>query len=326
MNEYPYMNARVSAKRSKLLDRGDYEDLLKMQPNEIARNLEEGDYRDDINELGARYDGVELVELALNRNLSRTLAHLREIAPAELERIISVYIRRYDITTIKRLLRWKRSEDDIEIQDLLMPVGDFDRERLEELAEEDFQDILDSIRFRDSEIDYQSYIEGKDELAEIESALDEAYFDELNILADELGSPQFRRFIRKELEHENLTTVLRLKRYGFSEDEIKPLLLSRTTKLAEEAAGTEGLEEALEVVKREEEVEGERLEDVEQALEVKRLEQAMRIGGTEPLGITAILGFIIAKIVEVKNLRMLIRAKEAGIQNRETIRRNLVRA
>lgn len=326
MKGYPYMSARVSAKRAKLLDSSDYEDLLKMQPNEIARRLEEGEYRKDINELGARHDGVELVELALNRNLSRTLLHLREIAPSELERTINIYIRRYDITTIKRLLRWKRSDDGADIQDLLMPVGEFDLERLEELAEKEFDEIMDSIEFKDSEVDYQNYLEGKEELAEIETALDEAYFDELEILASEIGSPQFRKFIKKELEHETLRTVLRLKRYEFSEEEIRSTLFSEMKGLAEEVVRAEDLEEALEIVRREEEVEGERLEDIEHALEVKRLETALRAGSTEPLGLTSILGYIVAKMVEVKNLRMLIRAKEAGIQNLETIRSNLVRA
>ncbi len=322
---YPYMYARVSAKRAKLLDSGDYESLLKMQPNEIARNLEEGDYRDDINELGARYDGVELVELALNRNLSRTLSHLRETSPDNLQEVMDAYLRRYDIQSLKRLLRWKRGGEDIDIEDLMIPVGRYNPETLQELAEKDFEEVLASIKFPGSEVDYRGHLEGKEKLSEIERALDKAYFEELELLASEVGSSQFRRFIREELEYENLRTALRLKKYGFSRDEIEPYLLAKNgSSLVEKVLESRDIDEALGTVRENRGIQAERLEDIEHELEAQRLKDALKMLHTEPLGVTSILGYIVAKIIEVKNLRMLIRAKQTGIQNRETIRRNLV--
>ncbi|MFB6213763.1 MAG: V-type ATPase subunit [Candidatus Nanohaloarchaea archaeon] len=327
MTDYPYMYARVSAKRAKLLDTGDYENLVKMQPNEIARNLEEGDYREDINELGARHEGVELVELALNRNLSRTLTHLSEIAPPELEEVIETYLRKYELTSLKRLLRWKKSDRDIEIEDMLVTTGDICGEPIDELKEESFEEILEAIRFKDSQVDYRDYIEDPSDLREIEHALDRAYYDELDILSEKVESPRFRSFIRKELEYESLSTALRLKKYGYSYEQIEPYLVARNgSSLVEEVGHTEDIDRALEIVKSEKDVDGERLEDVEHALEVQRLEKALTMLHTEPLGITSILGYIVAKIIEVKNLRMLIRAKQTGIQNLETIRSNLVTA
>ncbi|MFB6147480.1 MAG: V-type ATPase subunit, partial [Candidatus Nanohaloarchaea archaeon] len=327
MTDYPYMYARVSAKRAKLLDTSDYENLVKMQPNEIARNLGEGEYRQEIDELGARYDGVELVELALTKNLSRTLSHLSTISPPELEEVMNVYLRRYDLISIKRLLRWKKSDRSIDIEDLMVPAGSIDRETLEELKQMEFDEIVGSVSFSDSLVSYGSYIEGEQELREIENSLDKAYYEELHELSDRIESQHFSRFIRKELEFENLRTVLRLKKYGRGYDDIEPYLVARNgSGLVEEAGRAEDLDEALDIVRREKEVEGDRLEDIEQALEVQRLEEALTMLHAEPLGITSILGYVVAKIIEVKNLRMLIRAKETGIQNLETIRKNLVMA
>jgi V/A-type H+-transporting ATPase subunit C len=327
MTDYPYMYARVSAKRAKLLDTKDYDNLVKMQPNEIARNLEEGEYRDEINELGARYDGVELVELALNKNLSNTLSHLRKIAPPELSEVITVYLRRYDLTSIKRLLRWKKSDRDVEIQDLMLPAGELDIEELEELSEMEFEEIVESISFPDSEINYQNYIGGRTELRKIEGLLDKAYYDELEILAERVKSDKFRRFIYKELEYQNLSTSMRLKKYGYSYEEIQEYLVARNgSSLVEEVGRAQDVDEAIDAVRSERGVEGDRLEDIEHELEVQRLEKALTMLHTEPLGITSILGYIVAKIIEVKNLRMLIRAKQTGIQNLETIRNNLVMA
>lgn len=326
--DYPYMYARVSAKRAKLLENGDYENLLKMQPNEIARKLEEGAYRSEINELGARYEGVELVELALNRNLSNELSHLCKIAPESLEKVIKAYLRKYDLRSIKRLLRWKKSGEEARIDELLIPVSNFDMENLRELSEKDFEEILEEIRFPDSEIDYRSSIEGKTDLKEIEHALDEAYYDELQKLSEAINTEQFRRFIREEVEHQNISTVLRLKKYGLPAEEISNYLVaSNHSKLVENVLEAEELESAIDLVREEKDIGGfERLEDIEHALEVERLQKALTMLHTEPLGVTSILGYIVAKIIEVKNLRMLIRAKETGIQNLDTIRRNLVTA
>lgn len=329
MKDYPYMYARVSAKRAKLLDESDYESFLKMQPNQIARNLEEGEYRKEINELGARHDGVELVELALNRNLANTMKELCDIAPESLENVIVAYMRRYDIQSLKRLLRWKKSGQENEIESLLTPVGSYTMEELKELAEKDFEEIAGSISFPDSEIDYQKYLEGCETCARIEKALDAAYFEEMKRLAEKVGSNRFRDFIEDEIEYENLRTALRLKKYGFTRERIEEMLVTGDrSSVVEGVLSSESVEEAVDIVRNSKWRIGEEedLEDVEHALEVDRLRRAVQMLHTEPLGITSILGYIVAKIVEVKNLRMLIRAKETGIQNRETIRKNLVAA
>ncbi len=329
MSEYPYMYARISAKRAKLLDSQDYEKLLKMQPNEIARYLEEGEYREDIDELGARHDGVELVELALNRNLSRVFTHMCQISPEPLEKVIKAYLRKYDIMSLKRLLRWKRSgEGQNDIEDLLIPVGSLTFDELERLSDMEFDQILEEINFADSEINYQNYLEDREDLPEIERALDQAYYDELSMLAEKVDSPRFSRFIREELENENLRTALRLKKYDFEPDEIREYLAVRNgSELVEQVVNADDFDEAMETVRnsgKAGDIEDGLLEDIEHAMDAQRLEGALTMLHVEPLGTTSILGYVIAKIIEVKNLRMLIRAKETGIQNRETIRRNLV--
>lgn len=329
MKEYPYMYARVSAKRAKLLDSSDYEKLLKMQPNEIARFLEEREYREAIDELAAKYDGVELVELGLNRNLSNTLAHLVEISPEPLKKVINAYLRKYDIISLKRLLRWKKGGQQDSINALFIPAGSLSFETLEEMSEKSFEEIVDSIGFRDSRVDYQDYLEGKQELREIEAALDQAYYDELEMIAGETRNDRFKRFLKKELEYENLRTALRLKKYGFNAEDIENHLGNRNgSDLVEEVMEAENIDRAIEILRehgRAEESE-DRLEDVEHALNVERLQDALQMLHIEPLGMTSILGYIIAKIVEVNNLRVLVRAKETGIQNLETIRSNLVTA
>jgi V/A-type H+-transporting ATPase subunit C len=326
--DYPYMYARVSAKKKKLLDRNDYESLWKMQPNGIARKLEEGDYKEDINELGSDHEGVELVELALVRNLSRTMSHLAEISPESLKPVLDAYLRRYDILSFKRLLRWKKGGGENDIDSFLIPVGDYSYEDFKELSEESFEDICKAIEFPEAGVDYQSVVDPEADLREIERELDIQYYRELKQVSDTVGSKWFDRFVDQELEYENLKIALRLKKYGLDRDKIREWLVTdEFTNTSEQIIEAEDLGKAIEVVRDsgKAEVNGDQtLEDIEHSLEVARLKRALRNLHIEPLGATSILGYVIAKIIEVKNLRMLIRAKETGIQNIETIKRNLV--
>ncbi|PSG99929.1 MAG: hypothetical protein BRC28_02120 [Nanohaloarchaea archaeon SW_4_43_9] len=325
--DYPYMYARVSAKRAKLLDESNYNQLIKMEPNEIARKLQEGSYKKDIDELGVKYDGVELVELALMRNVSRTMANLIDISPDSLDPVINAFLRRYDILSLKRLLRWKKGEEKGEVKDLLVPVAQYTVEDMEELSEKSFEEICKSIEFSDSNVKYQSFIEDTGDVRKVERDLDRAYYTEMTELADSIGM-WFQKFIRKEIECENLKIILRLKKYGLEKEKIKDWLISEPeTTCVRKTLQASDLKDAISEVEKCEDIQFrdyKNLEQVEQTLEVERLKSAFRTLHTEPLGITSVFGYIVAKMVEVKNLRMLIRAKETGIQNQETIKRNLV--
>ncbi|MFB6207934.1 MAG: V-type ATPase subunit [Candidatus Nanohaloarchaea archaeon] len=327
--DYPYMSARVSAKKAKLLDRNDYDNFLKMQPNEIAKNLEEGVYKKDIDALGSKYDGVRLVELALSRNLSRELSHIVELSSDELEEIVKTYLRRYDIISLKRLLRWKKGGEKGSIEDLMTPVTTYSFADLKELSEKNFEEIVEEINF-DSRINYQRYLEDRETLQEIEHGLDQVYYDELEELVDSVSSPRLEEFISREIENQNLRLALRLKRYDVDEKEIRNRMLENGKPgLAEEVIGAKDFEQAVELVMESDKVEepaGDTLEDIEHAMEAKRLKDSLKMMHTEPLGITTVLGYVIAKIIEVKNLRVLIRAKETGIHNPDTIRKNLILA
>lgn len=327
--DHPYMYARVSAKRAKLLERNDYENLLKMEPNEIARNLEERDYQKDINQLGSRHDGVELVELALMRNVSRSMSELVEIAPESLEPVINSYLRRYDLLSIKRLLRWKRGGEKNSIEDFLVPVGRYNYEELKDLSNKEFEEICQLIEFPDSDIDYCSRVKPDQEINQIEKALDRAYYEEMDLVAEKVGSKWFERLVKQEAEIENLKIALRLKKYGTEPEEIREWMITdRLTGVVEDVITAENFNDVRKIIKNSDLVEiSERedtVEEIEHSLEVERLRRALRNLHIEPLGATSILGYITAKLIEIKNLRMLIRAKETGIQNLEVIRSNLV--
>lgn len=324
--DYPYMYARVSAKRAKLFDQSDYQNLIKMGPNEITRKLEEGEYKKEINQLGSTYNGVQLAELALAQNMAREMGELVEMADGRLQKVIKTYLRKYDVLTLKRILRAKKmGEEDFE--DYLTPISALSQEEIQEMNDKTFEEIKDSISFEGSYVDYQERLEGTETLAEIETVLDQAYYDDIMRLAEKARNQQLKDFIKEEVEYENLKMALRLKKYDLENEQIREKLLKVENGRKVEEVLNRDFEDALDYVIAELglNVENE-IESVEHAIEVHRLNNAIRMLHTQPLGLSSILGYIVAKITEVKNLRMLLRAKETGIQNQETIQRQLVLA
>ncbi len=323
--DYPYMNARVSAKGAKLLDRQDYEQLLKMESNEIARKLEEGGYGKEINHLGSQLEGTQLVEAALRNNMYRELKELVEISPNGLADIIETFIRRIDVTTYKRIIRWKKSDEREEIEAVIGPGYKLDMEKIQELSEKTLEEILKEIEFEGSK-DYTAEMEASDSVEELENALDTAYFEELLSKADSTGNESFRSFVRSELEYENLRTVLRLKKHGVEDEDIRERLIEvEVSELVEDCINAGSLEDAVELVEESSwDIEDGSMENVELQLQIARRRKARKAMKTESMGLTSVIAYIIAKIVEVNNLRMIIQAKSTGIQSAEEIRENLV--
>ena len=322
--DYPYMYARVSAKRAKLFDSSDYQNLVKMGPNEITVKLEEGEYQEEINQLGSKYDGVQLAELALAQNMAREMGELVEMADGTLQNVIKTYLRKYDIVTLKRILRAKQTGEK-DFQDYLTPISALTTEEIQEMGDKSFQEIKQSINFEESQVDYQERLENTETLAEIETALDQAYYDDIMQLAKKTGNKQLKQFIREEIEYENLKMALRLKKYDIDTEDIENRLLKTENGKKVKEVLQRDFEDALNYVITELSLETDpEIETVEHAIEVHRLDNAIRMLHTQPLSLSSILGYVVAKITEVKNLRMLLRAKETGIQNQETIQRQLV--
>jgi V/A-type H+-transporting ATPase subunit C len=104
---YPYVCARVRAKRAFLLPYDTYRKLLLMDTHEITRFLGESHYKKEINELGLKATGHHLTELALNRNIAEVYQQILGYCEGDLSTMLSAYLQREDIWNIKAILRGK---------------------------------------------------------------------------------------------------------------------------------------------------------------------------------------------------------------------------
>ena len=102
---YPYTYVRTVVMRSLLFRREDYQKMLKMSFSEIAKFLQESNYRKEINELAMNYSGPDLLELALNKSLAESFKKLIRISSEELGLLIREYAKRKDIEDLKTIIR-----------------------------------------------------------------------------------------------------------------------------------------------------------------------------------------------------------------------------
>jgi V/A-type H+-transporting ATPase subunit C len=105
--KYAYITGRVRAMKTKLIPGEMYPRMMAMDIPEIARYLEETQYKDEIDALSKDYSGVELIEHATFANLAKTYRRLLEVSIDEPSFLILEYLRRWDVWNIKTLIRGK---------------------------------------------------------------------------------------------------------------------------------------------------------------------------------------------------------------------------
>jgi len=215
-----YVNARVRSRRAGLYDEESYRRLLRTSPAEIARDMEESAYGREINELGSRFDGVDLIEYALNRNLARQFDDLLGWAEGSLYDLLVRYLRKFDAWNLKTLLRGVYSgtpADEVRVD--MIRAGELDDDLLDRLAdagsiEEIVEGVSDTL-FGDALAGALADYEDAGLLVPLENAVDRAYYE---LLTAELGSSdelaEYRRYLRAEIDFRNAINALRLARSG----------------------------------------------------------------------------------------------------------------
>jgi len=341
MGNYPYVTARVKAKRGLLLPAETYGRLLQMGIPEIARFLGEGEYKAEMIALGARYAGVDLIEMATSRNLAKTYNQLYEYSEGQLRTMIARYLDRYDLQNIKTIVRAKTYGATLsEVEEDLVPAGSLSEESLHELSEmESLDDVFEALEgtIHARALDILGVTPSTiRNWAEWEDLVSRLYYQDLlaSILPGTEANRLMRNFIQKEIDIVNLKTLLRTwaAKASFDRDIFLPGGLEMEPEELEENVRLEypALVAALSQTTYYEDI-SEDLERVEttgvgvliRKVEKVHLIQAARYAHLHPLSILPILDFIVRKDREVQNIRLIARGKESGLSN-DVIRSLLV--
>lgn len=338
---YPYVTARVKAKKPKLLRRDDYLKLLNSSPSEIARFLQEGHYKKEIDELGGKFRGARLVEMGTRLNLSRSYSELIGYASGELQRLILLYLQRYDVYNIKTVVRGKLAGvKDEEIESQLIPAGAL---RADELAQLARLGHVDEVVERLGRSLYgpllRDGLEGgkRANLAKVENELDKLYYRTLLRAVTPNAEPKraFLNFLRLEADILELKTILRLRAGGVEdpapylvdpEGEINTVVAARLIRASPEEFVHEV--EAMGFGKLAAPATARYFQDqdlnaVALALDKALLAHATGFSRRYPLSLLPVVDYVLRKKVEVDNLRIIAAGKEHGLSD-DTIRGLLV--
>jgi len=335
-----YVTARVRSRRAKLFDEDQYRDLVRMGPSEIARFMEETEYSEEINRMGARYTGVDLIEYSLNRNLARHFDDLLRFAEGSLYDLIARYLRKFDDWNVKTVIRgvYSGATPD-EIRSDLILAGELDAGEIDALIDagsvEGVVEALAGTVFGDGLAAALADFEATGSLVPIENAIDRAFYESLlSGLGGESGevgpaTELYVEFLQAEVDFLNVRNALRTVRTGtdldpgeyfieggqlFSAAELTQIggnVDELLTRVRESRYGDE-LDAALGGL-----AEADSLVAFENATERALLAYADRLSSRYPLSICPVLAYVVAKEREVNNIRAIARGKEAGLAPEE---------
>jgi len=334
-----YVNSRVRARRAALFDEEDYRKLVRMGTGEIARYMEETEYETEMNALGARHSGVDLIEYALNRNLAKHFHDMLSWAEGRLYEQIANYLRKFDAWNAKTAIRGiysGASADNIETD--YIRAGEFDDDLLDQLAAagsvEEAVELLSDTIFEEGLAAAYAEFEEADVLVPLENAIDKTFYEHLLDGTDaraDRNSPEglYREVLQAEIDFRNVRNALRLAGTGtdldpegyyieggrlFDRGELRQLVGSfdDLVEFIRESTYGDDLTDALAALE-----EADSLIQFEQALDSALLEYSDTLSYTYPISICSALSYILAKEREIENIRAIARGREVGLSVEE---------
>jgi V/A-type H+-transporting ATPase subunit C len=340
-----YVTARVRSRRAVLFDESDYRKLVRMGTGEIARYMEETEYGAEMNALGARHDGVDLIEYALNRNLAKQFQDMLVWADGRLYEQIASYLRTFDAWNAKTAIRGVYSgASPEEIETDYIRAGEFDDDLLDQMAAagsvEEVVELLSETIFGERLGTAYEVFEERDVLVPLENAIDKTFYERLLDNASgsaSQNSPEglYRQVLQAEIDFRNARNALRLSRTGTDLDPeafyIEGGLLFEAGQLRQLVGSFDDLVEFIRESTYGDELsnalseleEADSLIQFEQALDAALLEYSDTLSYRYPTSICSAIAYILAKEREVENIRAVARGREVGLSVEE-IERELV--
>lgn len=292
---YAYTNTRVRVMKSKLLTPETYRKLLKMQSDEITRYLEETEYKKEIDELAVRYEGINLIEYGLTQNLENTFNKIYNFSIGLSKEQIKLYLKKWDIWNVKTILRGKyanASKD--EITNSIVAAGSSPLSFWKNVIDK-ADSVNDVIEMLHGNPFYEELKENSDDLGKMEDLLDRFYYG----FVLEHAEPELRKYIVEEINTINTLNSL------------------RSEYLSDYNYWIEGGTELIQV--------SQDLEKLEKRIFLRKnlVQGALKMVHEFKKNIRPVLGYFVAKENEIRNLRIIVRGKHAGLPV-ETIEAQLV--
>jgi len=332
---YIYVCTRMRMRKAKLLPKEEYMRMLNMSVAEITRIIEETEYKQEIDELGTTFKGIDLVEVALSWNLAKEYQKIQEITPGTLKGFTQAYLRRWDIQNVLTILRGKvQGEKAGKIKEILIPAGSLDKVVLDRLLAEDSNDrIIELLKdHRMFPVLTREYPAAKEtgSFSHMENELYKQFYAEIigDAKAGIKGGASFLSYIQLEIDIKNTKTLFRLRVDTQSED-VREMYISGGSLSSADFASLNAIRDLNEFIDQLkatihndilhtllDELKGQKaVHDIENRLTRVQLEQMEKLSKRNPFSVHPILVYLEKKKYEVFNLRALTRGKESRLSS-----------
>jgi len=332
---YGFINAKVRAMRSFLLDKSDYQALTKAENiDELFFILSKTQYKNIIEKLESREPA--LVEQAFFLGGIEQLKLVEKSSRGNVRKIILSLFDRYEGERLKIILRcWhKKDEKIIELYRSKI-IYDFPVDAI--ISASDITEVVTLLKgtpfYNILAKEIPAYLEHKT-LFPLELAIDKDYFTRFWKITESLSRKDkliVKRLVGLEVDIRNLNWMTRFKKYyDISSTDIIEMLLPygyriKSGEIQDVMAGGNAKKLLAKIVgsaavflPEEEQGEEASLELMERILYEVLLAEAKRAFGQFPFTIGAVIGYFILIQIEVKNIKTLIEAKIYGLSPDET--------
>ena len=338
---YAYMSARVKAKTSKLLKEEDYNKMLMMSVPEISHYISEAGYSKEMNDLGSRHEGIELLEYATYMNMSKQFRSILESANGELKDMVAAYLTKWDFENLKVVLRGKNYGLTLDnMRDDLVIAGSLKEDDLEKLLsapsiEETLAIFKSKTGLSVSDEAIRAYKEDKI-LTKIEDEITKGYYKHVldSISGKDRATNIFRNYIKYVIDLKNVETIMKLKMENIGGEEAADFFIpggyQLNQKIYAQAAAAPTMEAAfneLQSMKIYEELKAlsqtPTISLLVLSMERLRLQMAIQVAHMYPLSVIPVVVYMIMKEDEVKKIRTVAHGVDSGL-DRDSIKNLLV--
>src|SRR5712692_8971826 len=339
--DFPYINARVRAMRSRLLDAARIEELLGLPTLEaLLQSLGSTPYAREVQEaLSHTTDGVRAVDEALARNFSLTARRIVSFADGRARELIEFVLVRWDMMNVQIILRAKHVGRNT-TQDILanlIPVGRLHDAALKEVASQpDVAGVVGALGGLDHPLaaplaEGLAAYEKSNDLLALELRMDRFYATYGLRVARGRGHDEqvVRNLLQDQLDATNVRTAVKLQQVDALSKDEKLKFFIPGGRLSEHVfllvADPATVEQGLRLVR----VLGfsvrASVDDpaaFEREIDLALLRAQVDLYLKDPLGIDVVIAYLAMKYREVVNLRLIARAKALGIP-RDRVRREM---
>lgn len=326
-------SARAKARKASLIDSTRMRQLLQTGPESIGASIGELGYRNEMDIYSARMSGADAVEAALFHNLDNDLSEVMKFCQGPLKSIVSIYVERFAYEKAKTVLRAVNggcSDELIESQ--ILP------------SENPMNSIwLDIVRTTETVSEAANAMGGtpwgrelaklegtEPTLEEMEDALDRQYYSHaLKVSKGRDSNIHLMKFIRTEIDHRNIINQFRELRQNISPDKRLQMVIpggrisQSVMAQVSQATSSEGILDALrrskafddigfdEAVEQSDAIGS--LDPIATLLTHKRHAILRRFAYLNPVSAFPVIYYIERKVLEIQNLRLLVRGKTIGL-------------